>query len=52
MKISRSLEFSCKVSGAKLILIMGHTNCGAIKGAIDNAQLGNLTQMLEKIKPK
>lgn len=46
-----SMEFSCKVSGAKLILVMGHTNCGAIKGAIDDAQLGNLTQLLTKIKP-
>jgi len=46
-----SMEFSCKVSGAKLILVMGHTNCGAIKGAIDDAQLDNLTQLLTKIKP-
>jgi carbonic anhydrase len=46
-----SLEFACKVTGAKLILVMGHTNCGAIKGAIDNVQLGNLTEMLDKIKP-
>lgn len=46
-----SLEFSCKVTGAKLILVIGHTNCGAIKGAIDDAKLGNLTQMLGKIKP-
>ena len=46
-----SMEFACKVTGAKLILVMGHTNCGAIKGAIDDAQLGNMTQMLTKIKP-
>ncbi len=46
-----SMEFACKITGAKLILVMGHTNCGAIKGAIDNAELGNLTQMLTKIKP-
>lgn len=46
-----SMEFACKVSGAKLIVVMGHTNCGAIKGAIDNAELGNLTQMLTKINP-
>lgn len=46
-----SMEYSCKVVGAKLILVMGHTGCGAIKGAIDNAELGNLTQMLTKIKP-
>lgn len=46
-----SMEFACKVTGAKLILVMGHTNCGAIKGAIDDAELGNMTQMLAKIKP-
>ncbi len=46
-----SMEFACKVTGAKLILVMGHTNCGAIKSAIDDAQLGKITQMLTKIKP-
>lgn len=46
-----SLEFSCKLAGAKVIMIMGHTSCGAVKGACDHAQLGNLTQMLQKIKP-
>ena len=46
-----SLEFACKVAGSKLILVMGHTSCGAVKGACDNAELGNLTQLLEKIKP-
>ena len=46
-----SLEFACAVAGAKLVLVMGHTACGAIKGAIDNAQLGNLTGLLGKIKP-
>jgi len=46
-----SMEFACKVAGAKLVLVMGHTACGAIKGAIDNAQLGNLTGLLAKIKP-
>lgn len=45
------LEFACKVSGAKLIVVIGHTNCGAVIGAIDDVHLGNLTQMLEKIKP-
>jgi len=45
------MEFACKLSGAKLILVMGHTACGAIKGAIDNAELGNLTGLLAKIKP-
>ena len=46
-----SLEFACAVAGAKVVLVMGHTACGAIKGAIDGAQLGNLTGLLEKIKP-
>src|SRR3954464_5870709 len=46
-----SMEFACKVAGAKLVLVMGHTACGAIKGAIDNAELGNLTGLLAKIKP-
>jgi len=46
-----SMEFACKISGAKLIVVMGHSNCGAIKGAIDDARLGNLTGLLAKIKP-
>lgn len=46
-----SMEFSCKVSGAKLVLVIGHEYCGAIKGAIDNVQLGNLTGLLKKIRP-
>jgi carbonic anhydrase len=46
-----SMEFGCKVSGAKLILVMGHEYCGAIKGAIDNVELGNLTGLLKKIRP-
>jgi carbonic anhydrase len=46
-----SLEFACAVSGAKLVLVMGHTSCGAIKGACDHVELGNLTGLLEKIKP-
>jgi len=46
-----SLEFACKVSGAKLIAVIGHSNCGAIKGAIDAVELGNLTGLLNKIKP-
>ena len=46
-----SMEFACKISGAKLIAVIGHSNCGAIKGAIDNAQLGNLTGLLAKVKP-
>ncbi len=46
-----SMEFACKLSGAKVVLVMGHTSCGAIKGAIDNAELGNLTGLLAKIRP-
>ncbi len=46
-----SLEFACKLAGSKLIVVMGHTSCGAVKGACDNAKLGNLTQMLDKIQP-
>jgi carbonic anhydrase len=46
-----SMEFACKVSGAKVVLVMGHTACGAIKGAIDNVELGNLTGLLAKIRP-
>jgi carbonic anhydrase len=46
-----SMEFACKVAGAKVVLVMGHTSCGAIKGAIDNVQLGKLTGLLAKIRP-
>jgi len=46
-----SLEFACKVAGAKVVLVMGHTACGAIKGAIDNVKLGKLTGLLAKIRP-
>jgi carbonic anhydrase len=46
-----SLEFACAAAGAKAVLVMGHTACGAIKGAIDNVELGHLTGLLEKIKP-
>ncbi|PKB42843.1 carbonic anhydrase [Cellulophaga sp. RHA19] len=46
-----SMEFGCKLAGTKLIVVLGHTSCGAIKGACDNAELGNLTAMLAKIKP-
>ena len=46
-----SMEFACKIAGAKVVLVMGHTACGAIKGAIDRAQLGNLTGLLAKIQP-
>lgn len=46
-----SCEFACKVSGAKLIVILGHKNCGAVKAAIDDVRLGNITPMLDNIKP-
>ena len=46
-----SLEFSCAVSGAKVVLVLGHTACGAIKGAIDHVQLGSLTGLLDKVQP-
>jgi len=46
-----SMEYGSKVVGAKLILVLGHTDCGAVKGAIDNVEMGNLTQLLEKIEP-
>jgi len=46
-----SLEFACAVEGAKVVLVLGHTSCGAIKGAIDKVELGNLTGLLEVIKP-
>jgi carbonic anhydrase len=46
-----SMEFACKAAGAKVVLVMGHTACGAIKGAIDDVKLGNLTTLLAKIRP-
>lgn len=46
-----SMEFACKLAGTKLIVVLGHTSCGAVKGACDDAKLGNLTAMLSKIKP-
>ncbi len=46
-----SMEFACKLAGSMVIVVMGHTSCGAIKGACDGAELGNLTAMLDKIKP-
>ena len=45
-----SMEFACKVSGAKQILVLGHSRCGAVKGACDDVQLGNLTETLSKLK--
>jgi carbonic anhydrase len=46
-----SSEFATKLAGAKLIVVLGHSECGAVKGAIDGAELGELTQLLAKIKP-
>ncbi len=46
-----SIEFACKVSGSKLILIMGHSDCGAVKAAVDDVKLGNITPMLANLKP-
>lgn len=49
--IIASMEFACKIAGAKLIVVLGHTECGAIKGACDNVDLGNLSKLFQKIKP-
>lgn len=46
-----SLEFACKLAGAKAIVVLGHTSCGAIKGAIDGVRLGHLTTLLNRIEP-
>jgi carbonic anhydrase len=46
-----SMEFGCKVSGSKVILVLGHEHCGAVKAAVDNVKLGNITAMLSKIRP-
>jgi carbonic anhydrase len=46
-----SIEFACKVAGSKLIVVMGHTQCGAIKGACNHVEMGNLTELLSKIQP-
>jgi len=46
-----SMEFACKLAGTRLIVVLGHIACGAVKGACDDAKLGNLTTMLNKIKP-
>jgi len=46
-----SMEFACAVAGAKLVVVLGHTACGAVKGAIDDVVLGNLTGLLARIKP-
>ncbi|MEQ1743632.1 MAG: carbonic anhydrase family protein [Candidatus Nitrotoga sp.] len=46
-----SMEFGCKVAGSKIIVVLGHTKCGAIKGACDHIEMGNLTALLSKIQP-
>lgn len=46
-----SMEFACKIAGSKIITVLGHTNCGAIKGACDHVEMGNLTSLLAKIRP-
>ncbi len=46
-----SMEFACKVAGSKLIVVLGHTKCGAIEGACDNIEIGHITTLLNKIKP-
>jgi len=46
-----SMEFACKLAGTKLVLVLGHTSCGAVKGACDHARLGNLTALINKIEP-
>lgn len=46
-----SMEFACKVAGSKIIVVLGHTKCGAIKGACDHVEMGNLTALLSKIQP-
>lgn len=46
-----SMEFGCKIAGSKIIVVLGHTKCGAIKGACDHVEMGNLTTLLTKIKP-
>jgi len=46
-----SIEYGCKVAGSKAVVVLGHTGCGAVKGACDDVQLGNITPLLSKIKP-
>lgn len=45
------MEFACKVAGSKLIVVLGHTKCGAVKGACDHVEMGNLTELLSKLQP-
>lgn len=46
-----SMEFACKVAGSKLIVVLGHSKCGAVKGVCDHVEMGNLTELLSKIQP-
>ena len=46
-----SMEFACKIAGSKIIVVLGHTSCGAVKGACDHVEMGNLTALLSKIQP-
>ena len=46
-----SMEFACKIAGSKLIVVLGHTKCGAVKGACDHLEMGNLTELLSKLQP-
>lgn len=46
-----SMEFACKVAGSKLIVVLGHSSCGAVKGACDHVEMGNLTELLAKLQP-
>ena len=50
-EILGSMEFACRLAGSKLVVVLGHTSCGAVKGAISAARLGNLTQLVQKIDP-
>ena len=46
-----SIEYGCKVAGSKLVLVLGHTSCGAVKGAVQQVELGHITELLSKVKP-
>jgi len=46
-----SMEFGCKIAGSKIIVVLGHTKCGAVKGACDHVEMGNLTALLSKLQP-
>jgi len=46
-----SMEFACKVAGSKLVVVLGHSKCGAVKGACDHVEMGNLTELLSKLQP-